>query len=191
MAESVGSHEVIFRFSRGNRIDYLLETFVIGERKKHGLDVGIVDPHMLHAVLLFVATGKLMLFNPSLHVVVYPGCNYYTILRATVHGLRVNIVVVLLVLDKPSVVLEKPEILHGFSVDFRIVLINLGPEINFRLYDVIERLGIALSFLSGLFRVKNIVRARSHVGDKLAWRTHTFKRFYFCHKEIFQVGFKV
>ena len=96
----------------------------------------------------------------------------------------------LIVLHKPAVTLESGEIIGGFPVNAGIVFVGTGIKVNFRLYDVVERSGIAFRLFSGFVGVKDIVGARCDLGDEIARRAHTSERFYFCHGiEIFSFYF--
>ncbi len=55
VAESVGSREIIFRRSFRDISYDALKHVIVGESEEYRLDIGIVDPDMLHAVLLLVA----------------------------------------------------------------------------------------------------------------------------------------
>ncbi len=136
---------------------------------------------MFHAVFLLVAAGKLMLFDAAFHIVVHPGGNHETVLRAAVHCLRVDVILLLVVLHEPAVLLELVEILHGLFVDFGVMLVKPGFEIDFRLDDMIEGFGVALSLFAGLFGIEHVVGTRNYLFHHLLRRADAFERFYFCH----------
>ena len=54
-----------------------------------------------------------------------------------VHCLGVDIVVFFFVLNKPSLLLESLEVVGGFGVDFRVVLVSARFEVDFRLDYVV------------------------------------------------------
>ncbi len=100
-----------------------------------------------------------MFFDASLHVVGYVGGDNYAILCAAVHGLGVYVVMFGVVLEEPSVLLEGIEVFDGLTVDFWIVFVGARFKVYFGFDDVIERTGVALSFLTGFFGVEHVVGA--------------------------------
>ena len=124
MAEAVGCYKIVVRLAGGDGADHLLEAFVVGEGKEHRLDVGVVYLHVAHAVVLLVAACKLVFLDHAVHIVVHIGCHHDAVLCAAVHGLRVDIIMVSVVLHEPSVVAERPEILHGFAVNAFVMLVG-------------------------------------------------------------------
>ena len=136
---------------------------------------------MLHAVLFLVPTSKLMLLDAAFHVVVNVCCDNYAVLRAAVHGLRIDIIVVLVVLHQPTVLLEGVEVLHSLVIDFGVMLVGAGLEVNLRLYDMVERLGVTFGLLAGFLGVEHVVGTRGDLSHKMARGTHTLKWFHFSH----------
>ena len=181
VAEAVGGHEIILRLAGDYTRDYLVERLIVGEGEEHGFDVGVLDTHVLHAVLLLVAAGELVLLDAAFHVVVDVGSDDDAVLRAAVHGLRIYIIVFLVVLHEPSLALECVEILDGALVHLGGVLVLAGSEVDFGLDDVVERLGVAFGLGTCFLAVEHIVGTRSHFGDKLFGRTDSLERFNFCH----------
>ena len=114
---------------------------------------------MAHAVVLFVAACELMLLYHAVHIIVHIGCHHDAVLCAAIHGLRVDIIMVGVVLHEPSVVAERAEILHGFAVNAFVMLVGTCGEVDFRFDYVIERHGIAFGFLACFFRVQYVVGA--------------------------------
>ncbi len=138
MTESVCRHEVIFRCCGGHILYYSFKLFIVRESEEHRFDIGVVYAHVFHAVLFFVAAGELMLFDSAFHVVGDIGGDYESILCSAVHCLGVDIVMFLVVLHKPSVLLERVEVGNCLVIDFRCVLIHARFKIYFRLDNVIE-----------------------------------------------------
>ncbi len=153
VAESVRSHKIIFRLPGSNLSDHTLKHLIVGESKKHRFDIGIIHLHMLHAVILLVAAGQLMLLDNSVYVILHISGNHNTILRATVHGLGIDIIVVFIILNKPPVAAERAEILHSLVIHLWVMLVSARLEIDFRLDYMIKRLRIPLGFLTGFFRI--------------------------------------
>ena len=60
VAEAVGGGEVVLGLAGGDGADYFVEDGIVGEGEEYGLDVGVVDSDVLHAVLLLVASGELV-----------------------------------------------------------------------------------------------------------------------------------
>ena len=87
MAETVGSYEIILGLTFDHLLDNVLKSLVVGECEENRLDIGVVHAHMLHAVLLLVAAGKLMLLDATFHIVVDP-CSHY---KAISSGRRCSI----------------------------------------------------------------------------------------------------
>ena len=139
MAETVDrSDEVILRLRLSVAVAEVDEGLVVAISEEHRLDVGVVDANMLHAVLLLVTAGELMLLDHAIHVVLHIGAHDETILRVAVHRLSVDVVVILLVLDEPSLLLEHLEVLLGALIDARVVLRGALGEVDLRLDDVVE-----------------------------------------------------
>ena len=93
---------------------------------------------MFHAVLLFIAACKLMLFDFAGHIVIYIGSYYNAVLGAAIHGLGINVVMLGVILFEPSLLLKVVEILHSLGVHHRIMFIRTRQKVYFRLYDVIQ-----------------------------------------------------
>ena len=181
VSESVGSHEIIFGFAGCHVTDDGLEFLVVGECEEHRFDVGIVYAHMLHAVLFLVSAGKLMLFDSTLHIVFHPCRHYETVLCTTVHGLRIDVVVLLVILLEPALLLEFVEVFHSLVVNLRVMFVKSGFEIDFRLDDMIEALFVSFGLFACFLTVEDVVGTGCHFLDKLAGRAYSFEWFYFCH----------
>ena len=99
MSESVNrSNEIIFRFLSGifgyNRIQY----FIVRISKEYRFDIRIIHPNMFHAVFFFIAACQFVLFNYSVQIIIYIRTYHQAILRFTVHGLRIDIILFLFIL---------------------------------------------------------------------------------------------
>ena len=123
MTETVDRrNEIIFGFRGGITHDKGIKHAVVGISKEHGLDVGIVHTDMLHTILLLVATGQLMLLDATSHIVVGMSTYHETILRLSIHRLRIDIIMILRILYQPTLILELLEVLGGLLIHARIVL---------------------------------------------------------------------
>ena len=152
MTESVDrSDEVVLRLRGGIAHDEFVEHLVVWIGEEHGFYVGIVHADVLHAVFLLVTTGQLVLLDVALLVVVGMGAHHQSVLRLAVHGLGVNVVVLLVVLHQPSLVLELLEVLGSLLVDARIVFRRAYGEVNLGLDDMIQTFLIVASLGTGLF----------------------------------------
>ncbi len=148
---------------------------------------------MLHAVLFLVAARQFVFLDAPLHVIVDVCRDNDAVLGAPVHRLRIDIVMLLFVLNEPLVVLEDLEICHCAVIDLRRVFVLSGGKIYFRLDDVVERFRVALGFGAGFFAVEHVVRAGGNFLHKLLRRTQAAEWFYFSHVLMmcFRVGWLV
>ncbi len=181
MSKAVGRHKIVFWLACRDAFHNGVQLVVVRIGKEHRLDVGRVDAHMFHAIFFFVAAREFVFFDYSVQIVVYRSSNAQSILRFAVHGLCVDVVMVVGVLHQPAFLLEFVEIFHRLVVHARIVFVGASREINFGFDDVIERHFVALGFGTSLVRIQHIVWARSHFFDQFAWWSHAFERFNRCH----------
>ena len=123
MTEAVDrSNEIVLWLSGSIAHENLVEHGIVRIGEEHRLNVGIVHPHMLHAVFLLVATGQLVLLDPASHIVVGMGTHHETVLRLAVHGLCIDIIMFARVLNEPALILELLEVLSGLLLDAGVVL---------------------------------------------------------------------
>ena len=162
VANAILAHEVILGFALSNSGDNLLERLVGGERQEHWLNVGIVDADVFHAILFLLAASELVLLDLALDVVHIVGCHHDTILCAAVHGLCIDVVHLLGILNEPAVGLEFLEVLNSLVIDLWVMLGGAVVEVDFRLDDVVERHLVVASLGSCLFARKNVVGFRSY-----------------------------
>ena len=183
MSEAIDrSYEIILRFGGSIALDEVVEHLIVGISKEHRFDVGIIYANMLHSVFLFISTCKLMLLNHAIHIVVDKSTYHQSILRFTIHGLCVDIILLLVILHEPSLVLELLEVLGSLLVHTRVVLAGAYREIDLRLDDVVQAHLVVASFSSCLFRVKNVVWARLDLFNKVFRWAYALKRFNGCHR---------
>ena len=138
MSDSVACHQVILWLILDNSRYDFVQLLVVRVSEENRLDVGVVHAHVLHAVFLLVAACQLMLPYLAGHVVVNIGADNKSVLCASVHSLCINVVVLLLVLHKPSVILKFLEILSRLLIDLRVVLACALREVYFWLYYMIK-----------------------------------------------------
>ena len=125
VAEAVGSREVVVG---GVLLHHLLDDgvdlLVVGIGEEDRLDVGLLVAHVDHAILLLVGTGQLVLLDGSRKVVLEVAAHGQTILRAALHRLSIDIIVLLLVLLQPPFFAPQAEILHRLLVDLLRVFVG-------------------------------------------------------------------
>ncbi len=184
MSEAIGRYEIIFGSACGSFAYNILKHFVVRESEEHRFDICIVASYVLHAVFLFITACELMLFDSSFHVVGHPCSNHEAILCAAIHGLCVDIVVLLVILHKPAVFLEFPEVFNRFVVDSGIMLVKTYFEINLRFDDMVKTFFITLRFFTGFLAVEDIIRAGCHFFNKMFRRTYPLEWFDSCHGSV-------
>ncbi len=138
VTHAVDRHKIIFR-QLCRRFGYNLVEFpVIGIRKEDRLYVGVVHPHVFHAVLLLVAPSEFMFFNFAGHVVLHRGTHHQSVLCLAIHGLGVYVIHLLLILEQPSLLLEQVEVFGRLCIHILVVFIFSHREVDLRLDDVIK-----------------------------------------------------
>ncbi len=93
---------------------------------------------MAHTVFLLVSAGQFVLLDYAVHIVLHSRSNHKAVLRLAVHGLRINVILLVFVLHQPTLFLEFLEILGGAGIYALVVFAHIGREINFGLDDVVE-----------------------------------------------------
>ena len=106
-----------------------------------------------------------MLFDSTFHVVGNIGSDNDAVLSAAVHSLGINVVMLFFVLNQPPFFLEHFEIGNSLVIDFRVVFVGAGLEVDFRLDDVIERFLVTLGFFAGFLAAEHIVGARCNLSN--------------------------
>ena len=174
-------YEVILRFTSRVFGHDLIQLGVIRIGKEDRLDVGIVHTHMFHAILLLVAPCQLMLLDHAIHVVGHISADHQSILGLAIHGLRIDVIALLLVLHQPALLLEQLEVLRRLQIDRGIMLVSTHRKVNLRLYDMIKGLLIARSLCPCLLRVQHVIRPGSHLLDQCLRRPNALEWFNYCH----------
>ena len=180
MSETVvRSHEVVLGLAVGVLLHDGVDLGVVRISEEYGLDVGVLDADVDHAVLLLVLAGELVLLDLAGEVVVHIGAEHDSVLGTAVHRLGVNIVALLLVLYQPAFLLPLLEVLDSLVVCRLRVLVDDGVEVYLGLGDVKEGLLSGLSL--GLLGVEHVVRTGCHFLHDGLGRTDRCERFYFYH----------
>ena len=130
-------YKVIFWCSLAHASNDGIQLFVMRISKEHRLHVRIVHTHMLHAILLLVATGELMLLDTTFHIVFHPRCYHQAVLGATIHGLSIYIVLLLLILHQPSFLTEQVKLLTSCCIYALIMFVCTFWKIDFRFDNVV------------------------------------------------------
>ena len=183
MSETVGSYEVIFRSACRDAVYDFLEAGIIGERKEYRLDIGIVDLDMAHTVIFLVAARQLVLLYNPVYIIIDIGSHHNTVLRATVHGLGIDIVMLALVGAEPSVPQESVEVLYGFGIHRFGMFVGAGGKIYLGFDDMVKRHFVAVGFPAGFFGIQHVVRTGCHFLNQFSGRADPPERFYFSHDE--------
>ena len=184
MADAILAHEVILGSGLRSADQNFLKDAVIGECQEHRLDVGVVDLDMVHAVSLFLATGKFMFLDASLEVVIHAGTDNESVLGAAVHRLCIDVVALLVVLYKPTLLLELLEVLDGLVIDLGLVFASARLEVDFRLDDVIQTHLVVTGLGTCLFTRQHIVGLGCYFFYILFRRSNATGRFYFSHDKL-------
>ena len=160
VAEAVQiSGKVIERLFGGYLGHDSVKVIAVGVGEEHRLHVSVAGAHVFHPVLFLVLARQLMLFDSALHVVRHVGAHHKSVLRAAVHGLRINIIASLGIFHQPAVCAELLEVLQSLLIHARVMLISARLKVYLGLNDVVEAFLIVAGLGPGLFRIKNIVGA--------------------------------
>ena len=93
---------------------------------------------MYHSVVFLVLSREFVLLYAAFGIIIGMGAQYQAVLRLPVHGLGIDIVAGLFVLNQPAFFLPQPEVLHGLGVCFPAVFVDHGFEIDFGSGDMQE-----------------------------------------------------
>ena len=154
----VGSNEVVLWLCCCVALDERVEHLVVRISEEHRLDVGVVYANMLHAVFLLVAACQLVLLDCAVEIVVDESTHNKSVLSLAVHCLSIDIIVLVCVLTKPTLLLEHLEVSGSLLVNARIVLACARFEVNLRLDDMIKTLLVIACLCSCLFTIEHVVR---------------------------------
>ena len=151
VTNAVLAHEVILGSGLSGAVDDVLERAIVGECQEYRLDVGIVDLDMVHAVGFFLTAGEFVLLDTACEVVLNAGAYDEAILGAAIHGLSIDVVAILVILNQPALVLELLEVLNSLVIDLGLVFACTGFKVDFGLNDVIQRHLVVASLGTSLF----------------------------------------
>ena len=128
---------------------------VIGISKEYGLDISLLVTHVNHTILLLIGACKLVLLDSTREVILKVTAHCNTILRAAIHRLRIDIIVLLGVLLQPAALLPRAEVIHSLLIHLLRMLVGNGVEVNLRLNDMQQRTLGSLRFC--FYRIQHIV----------------------------------
>ena len=138
---------------------------------------------MVYSVLLLVRAGQLVLFYDIVHVVVYRYAADKPRLASAAHYLAVYVHTVGLVLPADSVRLELFEVLRRLVVDSLGIELCVDGQIDLRLIDMEEGIGIALYDFAGLLAVHNIIGKGRDTRRVFGEGSYCFEGSEYCHNE--------
>ena len=152
MPESVNRcDEIVQWFSCRIAHNKPVEARIVRISKEYRLYVCIAGTYVFHTVFLLVLTGKLVLFNHTVHVIVNRGTYNKSILCSPLHCQGIDIIAFCVVLYKPSALLELFKLLFSTIISLGIKFRNLYSKVNFGLGNMIKRHFIISSLLTGFF----------------------------------------
>ena len=152
-------HKVINGFCSRIALKESCKDVIVGVSEENWLHIGVAYSDMLHAVLFLVTTCKLMLLNDTGEVIIDRSNDDQTILCLAVHGLCIDVIVLILILYQPMLVLELLEMFGSTGVDARIIFRRTRLEIDLWFDDVIKRHLVVTGLFSCFLRGENVIRA--------------------------------
>ena len=138
---------------------------------------------MIYSVLLLVGAGQLMFLYDIVHIVIYRHAADETRLTSAIHYLTVYVHAIRLVLLADTVGFELFEILRRLVVDSFGIELCADGQIDLRLVDMEERIGIALYHLAGFIAVHNIIGKSRNTRCIFGERSYCFEGSEYCHNE--------
>ena len=176
VAETVlGRKVVVGRSTLHHALDQRVDLGVVGIGEEDRFDVGPLAAHVLHAILLLVGTCQFVLLDRTVPIILEMAAHRQSVLRPSVHGLRIDVIVFFLVLLQPAPFAPQTEILDRTVVDLLGMFIGDRIEIDLRFDDVQQRTFARFGF--GLRRVEHVVRPRSDLGGMFLRRADSPERF--------------
>ena len=124
-----------------------------------------------------------MLFYDIVHIVVYRHAADETRLTSAVHYLTVYVHAIRLVLLADAVGFELLEIFCRLVVDSFGIELRADGQIDLRLVDMEERIGIALYHLAGFVAVHNIIGKSRNTRCIFGKRSYCPEGLEYCHNE--------
>ena len=137
MTEAIRRRKIIVGLvSLNHTLYYSVNLLIIRICKEHRLDIGLLVANVNHTILLLVGTGKLVFLDRTREVILEVAAHRNSILRTTLHRLRIYIIVLLTILHEPSALLPEAEVLHRLLINLIRMFIGNGIEVNLWLDDV-------------------------------------------------------
>ena len=183
LGDAVGDKIVDRLMLRLPRLDDIADRGVVsvGQENRSCVRVAIID--MIYSVLLLVGAGQLMFLYDIVHIVVYRHAADETRLASAVHYLTVYVHAIRLVLLADTVGFELFEILRRLVVDSFGIELRADGQIDLRLVDMEERIGIALYHLAGFVAVHNIIGKGRDTRRIFGDGSYCFEGSEYCHNE--------
>ena len=150
-------YEVVFRFACDHLSNDAIQVLAMRISKEDRFHVGIIYTDMLHTIFLFVATGKFVLHDTTFHIVLYPCSENESILGTSVHCLRIDIITVLLILQKPTFLAEEIELLTCYCIHACVVLVRTYFKVDLWLDDMIQGHRITCRLLACFVGIEYVV----------------------------------
>ena len=104
-----------------------------------------------------------------------------SILCLPIHGLGIEIIILLFVLQQPSVLLEFLKLLGGAVIHPRIIFTCPLRKIDFWFDNMVKRFLIVSGFSTRLFRIENVIWSAFHLLHQILRWAQTSKRLNFRH----------
>ena len=183
MAEAVGSREIVFRGVVLHHVGHDgVDLGVVGIGEEHRFDIGLLVADVDHAVFLLVGTRQFVFLDRPREVVLVMAAHGQSVLRAAVHRLRIDVIILPGILFEPALLTPCTEILDRLVVNLLRMFVGNRLEIYFGLDDVQQRAFGGLGL--GLGGIQHVIGARRHFGRILFRGTYPAKRFDFHHNEL-------
>ena len=180
MAEAVGSREIVFRVVVLHHVGHDgVDLGVVGIGEEHRFDIGLLVADVDHAVFLLVGTRQFVFLDRPREVILVMAAHGQSVLRAAVHRLRIDVIILPGILFEPALLTPCTEILDRLVVNLLRMFVGNRLEIYFGLDDVQQRAFGGLGL--GLGGIQHVIGARRHFGRILFRGTYPAKRFDFHH----------
>ncbi len=175
--ETVGAGEIVKRLFGPNPVEETIEHLVVAVGEEDRAGVGIGGGDVVGAIVFLVPAGELVLLDQVLLVFLDRGPGHEAGLDVSSHLLLIDIEAGLRFLDEDAPFDQFLEALGGLFVDFAVIVVELGREIDFGLGDVQERVGVFPDHLFRFFGGENVVGGSGHLGDEFEAGAEGAERF--------------
>ena len=173
--------EIIYRLALGDLIDDLVDLGAGAISQEDGAGIGIAAVDMLAAVLFFIGAGQLVLADDIVEIIIDRSAADNTGLGAAVHDLAVNIKAGLFLTNEDAVGDHLMQAVGRSLVDDISIDIGILRQVDLRLIDMEEGIGVAGSHLAGLGRAHNIIGERGDFLRQLRSGAHSPEGSNFSH----------